>query len=140
MRHSIDIGLLVLRLGIGVMFFFHGLPKIMNGIQNGPIAWQGLAQYGLPFLPDGVIAIGFGLAAALAECLGGVLLAIGYLQRLACLALMATMAVAFSVKLGEVTGIGDFAKTAGWPLELLFVLIALFICGPGRYRIGRKTE
>jgi hypothetical protein len=51
-------------------------------------------------------------------------------------ALAATMAVAFSTKVGEVTGLADFARIAGWPLELLIVFVALFFAGPGRFRVG----
>ena len=30
-----DIGLLFLRIGIGVMFIMHGLPKLIGGPENG---------------------------------------------------------------------------------------------------------
>lgn len=129
-----DFGILVLRIGIGVMFMLHGLPKLMGG----PAGWEGLAQHGLPFLPSGIISIAFGLAAGIAETLGGLLLVLGYYQRIACLALASTMAVAFATKLGDATSFGDFAKTAGWPLELLIVFIALFLMGAGRFRVGNK--
>lgn len=132
-NESKDQGLLILRMGMGVMFVLHGLPKLVGG----PNGWEGLAQTGLPFLPEGFISIVFGLAAALAEFGGGLLLIFGLYFRIACLGLMITMAVAFSTKIGSVSGIMDFARTAGWPLELLIVFIALFFTGPGKYRLGR---
>ena len=135
LKPSTDFGLLILRLGIGAMFVLHGLPKILGG----PSGWEGLAQKGLPFVSEGFIAIALGLAAALAEIGGGILLALGYAHRIACLALGATMAVAFTTKLGDITGIMNFAYAAGWPLELLIVFVALFFTGPGRYRIGKQT-
>jgi len=134
MKHSSDTGLLILRVGIGIMFVLHGLPKIIGG----PEGWEGLAQYGLPFLPSGVLSMAFGLAAALSEFGGGLLLIMGCYQRLACAALAGTMAVAFSTKIGDVASFTDFAKTAGWPLELLIVFIALFFTGPGKYRLVKK--
>jgi len=78
----------------------------------------------------------FGLFAALAEAGGGLLLLLGLWNRIACVALAGTMAVAFGVHLPEVSGWTDFAKTAGWPLELMIVLVGLYFAGPGRYRIG----
>jgi putative oxidoreductase len=132
--HSTDLGLLILRVGIGVMFLLHGYPKLIGGVER----WEGLAQFGLPFLPEGIISIAFGLAAAIAEFGGGLLLILGVYHRIACTALAGTMAVAFSTKLGAVTGIGDFAKEAGWPFELLIVFVALFFAGPGRFRVGKQ--
>ncbi|HKK19052.1 MAG TPA: DoxX family protein [Opitutales bacterium] len=132
--YSKDLGLLILRIGIGAMFILHGIPKLLGG----PEGWEGLARFGLPFLPEGIIAIAFGFAAMTAELGGGLLLALGKFHRLACLALAGVMLVAFSTKIGDVTGIGDFAKTAGWPLELLIVFVALFFTGPGRHVVGKR--
>lgn len=132
-NYSKDLGLLILRAGIGLMFALHGIPKLLGG----PATWEGLAQSGLPFLPAGIIAMAFGFAAMASELVGGLLLAMGRCHRLACLALAATMAVALSTKLGAVTSITDFAKVAGWPLELLIVLIGLLMTGPGRYTVGK---
>lgn len=132
--HSKDFGLLILRVGIGVMFVLHGIPKLLGG----PEGWEGLAQFGLPFLPEGFISIAFGFAAMATELGGGLLLALGKYNRIVCAALAATMLVALSTKIGDVTSYKDFAKTAGWPLELLIVFVALFFTGPGRYVIGKQ--
>ena len=134
-NYSTDLGLLILRVGIGGMFLLHGFPKLIGGVER----WEGLAQYGLPFLPEGIVSIAFGLAAALAEFGGGLLLILGCYHRIACAALAGTMAVAFTTKLSAVTGLGDFAKEAGWPLELLVVFVALLFAGPGRLRVGKSA-
>lgn len=135
-NYSTDLGLLILRVGIGGMFLLHGYPKLRGGAEG----WEGIAQHGLPFLPEGMISIAFGLAATAAEVGGGLLLILGAYHRTACLALAATMAVAFSTKLGAFTGLADFAKVAGWPLELFIVFVALFFAGTGRFRVGRGAE
>jgi putative oxidoreductase len=132
LNYSKDLGLLILRVGIGIMFMLHGYPKLLGG----PAGWESLAQFGLPFLPEGIVSIIFGLAAALTEFLGGLLLALGLYHRIVCAALAGTMAVAFTTKLGAFSGLSDFAKEAGWPLELLILFVALFFIGPGKYRIG----
>ena len=132
---SKDFGLLILRVGIGLMLMLHGIPKLLGG----PDGWENLGQFGLPFLPEGFISIAFGFAAMASELAGGLLLAFGKYHRVVCASLAVTMAVALSTKLGDATEITNFAKTAGWPLELLIVFVALFFTGPGRYSIGKKS-
>ena len=134
-NYSPDFGLLILRVGIGGMFLLHGYPKLVGGTEK----WAGLAQYGLPFLPEGNICAVFGLAAALAEFFGGLLLILGGYHRIACGALAITMAVAFNAKLADISNASNFAKDAGWPLELLIVAVALFFAGPGRFRLGASS-
>lgn len=129
-----DLGLLILRAGIGIMFILHGIPKLMGG----PEGWEGLAQFGLPFLPEGFISVAFGFAAMATELVGGALLALGKFHRIACAGLAGVMLVAFTTKIGSVTGIGDFAQNAGWPLELLIVFVALFFIGPGMHVVGKR--
>ena len=134
-NYSPDFGLLILRVGIGSMFLLHGYPKLAGGVEK----WESLAQYGLPFLPEGNICVFFGLAAALAEFFGGLLLILGGYHRIACGAIATTMVVAFNAKLAAVSDVSSFAKDAGWPLELLIVSIALFFAGPGRFRLGASN-
>ena len=131
-NYSPDFGLFILRVGIGGMFLLHGYPKLVGGAEK----WEGLAQYGLPFLHEGNICVFFGLAAALAEFFGGLLLILGVYHRIACGAIAITMAVAFNAKLASISGLSSFAKDAGWPLELLIVSLALFFAGPGRFKLG----
>ena len=130
-----DLGLLILRVGIGVMFILHALPKLLGG----PTAWEGLAQFGLPFLPAGFISIAFGFSAMAVELVGGLLLALGKFHRISCASLAGVMLVATTTKLGNVTSITDFAKEAGWPLELMIVFIALFFTGPGKIALGKSS-
>lgn len=135
--YSKDAGLLAIRIGLGVMFILHGLPKLLDG----PGGWEGLALYGLPFLQPGIIATILGFTAAIAEFGSGILLIIGLWNRVACIALIATMLVAFTTKLGSVTGWSDFGQKAGWPLELAIVFLGLLIAGPGRFVITKsKTK
>ena len=102
MNYQKDLGLLILRVGIGVMFIFHAIPKLMGG----PAGWEGLARFGLPFLPEGFIAIAFGFAAMATELVGGLLLALGKFHRITTAALAGVMLVATTTKVSNVTGIG----------------------------------
>ena len=118
-----DVGLLVLRLGIGLtMALAHGLGKLPPS--EGFV--QATAGMGFP-LP----AV-FAWAAALSEFLGGLLIAVGLLTRPAALALAFTMAVARFVQHGsDPFGDGELA------LVYLVAALALVFTGAGRYALDR---
>lgn len=125
-----DYGLLVMRLGVGLMFFFvHGLPKI----QAGPELWAkiggAMANLGISFAPAF-----WGLMAASAECFGGLFLAMGLLARPAAAAMAFTMLVAATMHLTA----GDGLKGAAHAVELFFVLSGLVLAGAGRFSLDRK--
>ncbi len=124
-----DFGLLLLRLGIGAMFVLHGLPKL----QGGPEKWTQLGG-AMQYLGIGFMPLAWGLAAALSEFLGGILLVLGVLFRPACLFLTATMAVAATMHLGK----GDGLMGASHAIELGILFLSLLFIGPGRYSIDRS--
>ncbi len=74
-----DVGLLILRVGIGVMFVFHGYPKLIAG----PEAWAMIGG-SMKVLGIGFAQTAWGFMAALSECAGGILLAVGFFTRPAC--------------------------------------------------------
>ena len=122
-------GLLLLRVGIGIMFIAHGLPKLMGG----PELWTKLgtvatAPLGLHFVP-----VAFGLFAALAETIGGVLMVFGLFFRLASLSIALTMVFAAVMHLSK----GDDFGTWSHPVELAIVLFSLVLIGPGRYSVDK---
>lgn len=123
-----DFGLLLLRLGIGAMLVMHGLPKLTGG----PDKWTqlgGAMQFvGISFMP-----VAWGLAAALSEFLGGILLVLGVLFRPVCLLLAVTMAVAASMHLGK----GEGLMAASHAIELGILFGSLLFIGPGRFSIDR---
>ncbi|MDT8286500.1 MAG: DoxX family protein [Elusimicrobiales bacterium] len=125
-----DYGLLVMRLGVGLMFFFvHGLPKI----QAGPELWAkiggAMANLGITFAPAF-----WGFMAASSECFGGLLLAMGLMTRPAAAAMAFTMLVAATMHLAA----GDGLKGAAHATELFFVLSGLVMAGAGRFSLDRK--
>jgi putative oxidoreductase len=136
-----DLGLLVIRLGIGLsMFTFHGYGKLTGGPELWAGVGGGMQNLGITFLP----AL-WGLLAALAESVGSILLMVGVLFRPAATLLAFTMIVAVLTHLN--LPVDD--PRAGWQgashaLELLAVYIGLLLAGPGRYGItlgtGRSTE
>ncbi len=124
-----DAGLLVLRLGLGVMFLLHGLPKLTGG----PKVWAGLGgsmkNLGIDFFP-----IFWGFMAAITEGIGGLLLVIGFFYRPTCLLLTFTMVVA---TLKHYSGGDNFMMVTSRPLELAIVFFGLAFIGPGRFSIDK---
>jgi len=124
-----DEGLLLLRLGIGFMFVLHGYPKLLGG----PERWEGvggaMANFGISFAPAF-----WGLMAALSETFGGLFLALGVFSRPACLVLLSTMIVATLHHLNR----GDGIVGASHAIESAILFAALFIIGPGKYRLDSK--
>lgn len=123
---SHDFGLLLLRVGIGFMFTLHGYPKLVAG----PEMWTQLGgvmkQVGLDFAPTF-----WGLMAAVAEAVGGQLLALGLFFRIACALLLATMIMAAVMRLSKGDGFNGYAHA----LESAFVFLGLLFAGPGKYSI-----
>lgn len=124
-----NIGLLILRLGLGVMMMVHGFPKLAGG----PSGWENLGGsmkvVGISFLP-----MLWGFMAALAEGVGGLFLILGLFFRPANMLLLCTMIIAALVHFGK----GDGLDGAGHAIELGFVFLGLIFIGPGKYSIDKK--
>jgi putative oxidoreductase len=120
-----DEGLLILRIGLGIAFIFHGLPKLMGG----PDAWAGLGgAMGLP------APAAFGFIAAIIEFGGGILLAVGWLFRPANILLALQMLAAMIFHFQQ----GDEYSQWSHPLKMLIVFVALILIGPGRYSLDKN--
>ena len=114
-RSSVDLALLVLRIGIGISFVFvYGWSK-MSG---GPGTWADLGQN---------MAL-FGFMAAATEFIGGMCLMLGLLFRPILGLLLVVMVVAFSSHVAA--GEGPWHAT-----EMATVFVALLLTGPGRYSV-----
>jgi putative oxidoreductase len=120
-----DLGLLILRVGFGLTFFwYHGLPKLMGG----PEAWERTGRA----VGNAGITFGYeiwGLAAGLSEGVGGLLFAAGLAFRPACVALLGVMIFAT---------LDQFSRAVPAPehaLKNAFVFAGLFLVGPGRYTL-----
>ncbi len=90
LRGAGDLGPLVVRIALGVIFIYHGAQKLF-GAWGGP-GLDGVAQMvgSLGFQP----AFAWGLALALTELVGGGLVLIGLFTRYAALAIAVAMLVA----------------------------------------------
>lgn len=120
-----DHGLLIARVGLGLGYiWYHGFPKLMGG----PERWEGtgraMESVGIHWAPTL-----WGLAAALAEGLGGLLIALGLFFRPAAAAIAVTMFVATANH--HVTGRG----TPAHAFKNTWLFVGLFLIGPGRYSL-----
>ena len=120
----IDVGLLVLRVVLGVIFTAHGAQKLF-GAFGGP-GLEGTAGFHgqLGIKPPYLMAV----LAGLAEFVGGILVAVGFLTPIASVALVVVMAVAIlTVHLKN----GFFAQSGGYELNLALAAMALTLLFAG---------
>ena len=125
----LDIGRLILRVGIGCAFLFHGYPKIIGGPEAWHMTGLKLNNLGFAFLPTI-----FGFLASCSEFFGGMFLIIGFLVRPAALFLMITMMVALAFLISKSAGFDDYSD----PLELIFVFLFFLITGPDKFTIDKR--
>lgn len=125
LKKDINLGLLIIRLGLGGSMIVHGVPKLF-----GPEKWQYLGSQmqhiGISFMPEF-----FGFMAGFTETIGGLFLLIGLLTRTSCAFLAFTMLIAMLTHIGK----GDGFGLSSHAMELGIVFIALIVMGPGFYSV-----
>ena len=123
-----NFGLLIIRVGLGIMFIFHGFPKL----KGGPEMWTqigGSAKYiGIHFLP-----VVWGFLCALVEAVGGVLIILGLAFRPVCLLMVINLIVAALSQLNQ-GGLMD----ASHAIEVCVVFAGLIFVGPGKYSVDKR--
>ena len=121
-----DVGLLIIRVGLGICFMIHGWPKITGGSQM----WNGLGHV-MPFGP----ATMWGFVGALIEFGGGLLLALGFLSRPVSFLLFLQMMIAtFMFHMAH----GDSFNVYSHALEDGIVFLGLALTGAGACSIDAK--
>jgi len=128
--HSPDVAILLLRLMLGVVGFYHGGQKLF-GLFGGP-GIKGFAGYlqGLN-VPAATVAAA---VSGCAEFFGGIAIAIGLGTRVGALFFAINMGVAIAL-----VHRGAFdARNSGmeYPLTLAVVAVSLVLSGPGRWSLS----
>ncbi len=124
-RYS-DLGLLFIRVIVGVMFIYYGAPMLFGGPQKWAQVGSAMGSIGINFWP-----VFWGLMAALVEFFGGICIIAGLFFRLVCILLAFTMFVAFSMHLKK----GDGLFGSGHAIEDFALFFGLIFVGPGRYSL-----
>jgi len=126
----INLGLLIIRLVVGILFMGHGAQKLFG--------WFG--GYGLKGTGGWFDSIGMkpgitmALLAGLAELVGGVLFALGLLTPLAGIIIAGTMVMAI-LKVHGPNGLWATANGYEYNLTLLAIAIGIALIGPGQYAV-----
>jgi putative oxidoreductase len=127
---TVDGGLLVLRLGVGIVFAIHGAQKVF-GWWSGPgiTGWHAAMQR-MGFRP----AVFFAWVSALGELVGGLLLVAGLVTPLAATALIAQSVVIIGAAHWQH---GFFNKDSGYefPLVLAAGAAAVLLTGAGAWSL-----
>lgn len=122
----VNFGLLIYRLALGISMFYHGYLKWLSGA-------EGLYKVGTMLVPLGVSG-GYemlGTMAALAEMIGGILIAVGLFTRIGATLVVGTLATATIVSLN-----GSFFSW-DYPSQLGFGALMLFFAGAGRFSLDK---
>ncbi len=125
----INLGLLFVRIGLGVVFIFHGYPKLFGGPEKWSDVGGAMSNFGI----DSFHTV-FGFMAGFAEFFGGIFLIFGLLTVPALILLISTMIVALITQIARESGFPGIAH----PLSVGLVFIALFITGPGRFSFDHQ--
>ncbi len=126
----INIGLLIIRLVIGVLFVGHGAQKLF-----GSFGGHGLKGTGGWFESIGMKpGVTMALFAGLAELIGGILFTLGLLTPLAGIMIAGTMVMAI-VKVHGPNGLWATSNGYEYNLTLLAVAIGIALIGPGQYAL-----
>ncbi|MGL4584258.1 MAG: DoxX family protein [Flavobacterium sp.] len=131
MNKNQDVGLLVMRIGIGFPMLLYGLGKLFNGISfiQGILVDRGLPAF-------------FGYGVYVGEVIAPILLLIGYRTRLASLVFAINCITA--MLLAQSADIFSLNDNGGWKVELLgiyaLVAVGLFFTGAGRLAISSNHQ
>lgn len=128
-KRNADIGILIIRLSIGILMLLHGVSKLIHG----PGFIEGIVESaGLPPI--------FAYGVYVGEVIAPLFIIFGYGTRLAAAIFAFNMIVA--VGLAHSTDIFTLSMTGGWTIELqgLYFLasLALVFTGGGKYAVSSK--
>ena len=128
--HAYDVGLLLLRVMVGIAMAAHGSQKLFGWFGGGGIQGTGefFSQSGYP------AAQAMAVVSGLVETFGGLAIVLGLLTPLAAAAIVGDMLNAVAVKFS-----GGFFAPSGMEYELLLTVAAASIAftGPGRFAVDR---
>ncbi len=123
-----NFGLFVLRAGLGVMMFLHGLPELTGGIDQWATRGHSMGLLNIHFFP-----ILWGFLCAITETIGGIFCVLGLWFRLVCV----LMVINFIVAILYLFSKDHSVLGASESIELAFVFFGLIFVGPGTISIDK---
>ncbi len=130
----INLGLCIIRVGIGIILIKHGYSKLLKGKAEWQWLGEQMSYFGITSSP-----LVWGFLACCAECFGGLFLAIGLGTRIAAFFIACVMTVATNMHIQK----GDSWGWISHPLALLVVMVGFIVAGGGPYaleaRLGLAT-
>ena len=131
-----DLGLLLLRVGIGVsvLAFHHGYDNLVGG----PEVWEKIGKGIVDLFGLNIPPLFPGVAVVVIVFLGTLLLILGALFRPVALLLALVAGLSAFQQLNPAAGLASLNwAAASHALEMTVVFLALFFTGAGRYRVSR---
>ncbi|MBU8880885.1 DoxX family protein [Bacillus sp. FJAT-29790] len=110
-----EIGALILRITLGILFLIHGVVKFQGGIEN-TVGW--FESINIPGFMAYVVA--------LLEVIGGIALIIGFATKLVSI-LFALLMVGATIIAKLPVGLLGNGQMAGYELDLAFLAIAVYL-------------
>jgi putative oxidoreductase len=126
----INIGLLIIRLVVGLLFVGHGAQKLFGWFGGYGLKGTGGWFESIGMKPGVIMA----LFAGLTELIGGILFTLGLLTPLAGILIAGTMTMAI-IKVHAPNGLWATANGYEYNLTLLAVAIGIALVGPGQYAL-----
>lgn len=122
--YLLNLGIFVIRVGLGIIFIKHGFPKIIGGTEKWLWLGSQMKNIGIEAIP-----VFWGFCAAIAEFGGGIGLILGLATRICAFLISCVMIVAISYHIQA----GDSFAIMSHPTSLLIVFCGLMITGGGKW-------
>lgn len=126
-----NIGLLIIRIGLGIMFILHGYPKMFGGPETWVEVGSATQYLGINFAP-----MFFGFMAGVTEFFGGIFLLLGLFFTPSVSFLLIVMLVATIKHLGAGDGFVSYSHS----IEIAIIFVSLLFLGPGTYSLDKKLQ
>lgn len=126
-----NVGLLILRIGLGIILIIHGTPKLFGGPEMWTEVGQATQSIGIHFIP-----MFFGFMAAITEFFGGLFLIFGLFFKPTLSMLIVVMLVATTSSIAA----GDNFTSISHSIELAIVFISLLFIGPGKLSLDNRLQ
>ncbi len=126
-----NIGLLIIRIGVGILFILRGYPTVFGGPERWEAVGNSMLHLGLDIGP-----MFFGFMGGAIELFGGLFLVLGVFFTPTTILLFLLMGMETARIIYEGGGLPEFSPS----LELALVFLGMLFIGPGQYSVDRRIN